>query len=67
VLSDVASEQGPGTLRQRGRKVVPVQERYGALFAAMLQILLGAGAVAVQVVSRAENCNGAVCLLHATA
>jgi len=31
------------------QKVVPVQEGYGALFAVMIQILLSAGAIAVQV------------------
>ena len=49
MLPDAASGQGPGTPRQRGRKVVTVQGRYGALFAVMVQVLLRAGAVAVQV------------------
>jgi len=39
VLPDAASGQSPGTPRQRGRKVVPVQGRYGALFAVMVQSL----------------------------
>jgi len=43
-----ASGQGPGTPRQRGQKVVTVQGGYGALFAVMAQILLRAGAIAVQ-------------------
>jgi hypothetical protein len=36
-----------------------VQGGYGALFAVMVQILLNAGAIAVQVVSKPEICQGA--------
>jgi hypothetical protein len=37
------------------RKIVPVQDRYGVLFAIRVQIKLGAGAVAVQVWKVAGN------------
>jgi hypothetical protein len=40
---------GPGTPRQRGQKIVTVQGGYGVLFAIQVQIILGAGAIAVQV------------------
>ena len=49
VLPDASTGQGPGTPRQRGQKAVTVQGGYGALFAVMVQILLNAGAIAVQV------------------
>ena len=52
VLPDAASGQGPGTL---GQKAVTVQGGYGALFAVMVQILLRAGAIAVQVLIGATN------------
>ncbi len=48
VLPDDSTGQDPGTPRQRGQKVVTVQGGYGALFAVMVQILLSAGAIAVQ-------------------
>jgi hypothetical protein len=41
------------------QKAVTVQGGYGALFAVMVQILLNAGAIAVQVVSEPEICQGA--------
>jgi len=49
VLPDAAYGQGPSTPRQRGQKAVTVQGGYGVLFAVMVQILLSAGAIAVQV------------------
>jgi hypothetical protein len=44
-----ASEQILGIRQQVDQKTVTVQGGYGALFAVMVQILLQAGAIAVQV------------------
>ena len=49
VLPDAASGHDPSTRQLAGQKAVTVQGGYGALFAVMVQILLGAGAVAVQI------------------
>jgi len=75
VLPDAASGQDPGTPRQRGQKAVTVQGGYGVVFAVMVQILLGAGAIAVQVGSEPRiyprlqiwlralaQCRGTICL-----
>jgi len=49
------------------RKTVTVQGGYGALFAVMVQILLRAGAIAVQFVSEPEISQGAGLKLHVDA
>jgi len=46
VLPDASTGQGPGTL---AAKLSRWQDRYGVLFAIRVQILLRAGAIAVQV------------------
>jgi hypothetical protein len=62
VLPDAASGQNPDSPRQRGHETVTVQGGYGVLFAVMAQILLNAGAIAVQFGSeprtypRLQNC-----------
>ena len=42
-----------------GNKAVTVQGGYGALFAVRVQILLSITSVAVQAISKPENCHGA--------
>jgi hypothetical protein len=48
VLPDESTGYGPGSPRQRGQKVVTVQGGYGAIFAVMVQFIMGSGAIAVQ-------------------
>jgi len=72
VLPDEASGQGPGTL---ARKLSRCKEGMARVFAVMVQILLRAGAIAVQVWSEPRGyprlqiwwralaqCRGTICL-----
>jgi hypothetical protein len=55
VLPDAASGNCPGTRRQASHITVPAQGGYGAVFAILVQGLLGSGAIAVQCWLIAEN------------